>query len=69
MVLKLPKTFLQICADRKKPKYIKAIYFYSSERSYHVLSENSIFLGVRDINTSRDIKEQNIKKSGDWEEI
>ena len=45
MVLKLPKIvhFLQICADRKKPKYIKAIYFYPSERLYHALSENSIF--------------------------
>ena len=47
MVLKLPKIvhFLQICADlSKKPKYIKAIYFYPSERPYHALSENSIFL-------------------------
>ena len=45
MVLKLPKIvhFLQICADRKKPKYIKAIYFYPSERLYHDLSENSIY--------------------------
>ena len=47
MVLKLPKIvhFLQICADlSKKPN--------------HALSENSIFfIGVRDINSSQDIKE------------
>ena len=45
MVLKLPKIvhFLQICADRKKPKYIKAIYFYPSGRLYHDLLENSIY--------------------------
>ena len=73
MVLKLSKIvhFLQICADlSKKPKYIKAIYFYPSERPHHVLSENSIFLiGVQDINSSWDIKEQNIKKSTDSAEI
>ena len=59
MVLKLPKIvhFLQICADRKKPKYIKAIYFYPSERLYHGLSENNIFIEVRNNNSSRDIKE------------
>ena len=45
MVLKLPKIvyFLQICTDCKKPKYIKAIYFYPSERLYHNLSDNSNF--------------------------
>ena len=45
MVFKLPKIvhFLQIFADHKKPKYIKAIYFYPPERLYHGLSENSIF--------------------------
>ena len=38
---------LQICADlSKKPKSIKAIYFYPSERPRHALSENSIFIGV-----------------------
>ena len=44
-VLKFPKIvhFLQTCADCKKPKYIKAIHFYPSERLYHALSENSIF--------------------------
>ena len=45
-VLKLPEIvhFLQICADHsKKPKYIKVIYFYSSERPHHAVSENSIF--------------------------
>ena len=47
MVLKLPKIvhFLQICANlNKKPKYIKAIYFYPFERPHQALSENSIFL-------------------------
>ena len=46
VVLKLAKIvhFLQICADlSKKPKYIKAIYFYPFERPRHALSENSIF--------------------------
>ena len=47
MVLKLPKIvhFLQIYADRKKPKYIKAILYYKAinERIYHNLSENSTF--------------------------
>ena len=35
MALKLTKIvhFLQICTDRKKPKYIKEIYFYSSDIS------------------------------------
>ena len=45
-VLKLPEIvhFLQIFADHsKKAKYIKAIYFYSSERPHHAVSENSIF--------------------------
>ena len=40
MVLKLPRVvdFLQICADLcKKPKYIKAIYIYPSERPHHAL--------------------------------
>ena len=52
MTLKLPKIvhYLQICADlSKKPKSIKAIYFYPSERFHHALSENSIFIGVRAI--------------------
>ena len=73
MVLKLPKMvhFLQICADlNKKPKYIKAIYFYPSERLHHAVLENGIFLiGVRDINSSQDIEEENIKKSIDSAEI
>ena len=46
MVLKLPKIvdYLQICSDlSNKPKYIKVIYFYPSERPHHALSENSIF--------------------------
>ena len=50
MVLKLPKIlhFFQICADlSKKPKSIKAIYFYPSERPHHALSENRIFIGVQ----------------------
>ena len=54
MVLKLPKIvhFLQICAGlSKKPKYIKAIYFYPSERPDHALTQNFIFIGVRDINS------------------
>ena len=49
MVLKLPKIVhvLQIFADfSKKPKFIKAIYFFLSERPHHALSGNSIFLGV-----------------------
>ena len=73
MALKLPKIvhFLQICGDlSKKPKYIKAIYFYPSERPHNALSENSIFfIRVRDINSSQDVKEQNIKKSTDSVEI
>ena len=47
MVLKLPKIvhFLQICADlSKKPKSIKANFFYPFERPHHAFSENSIFL-------------------------
>ena len=50
MFFKLPKIvhLLQICADlSKKPKSIKEIYFYLSERPHHALSENSIFIGVR----------------------
>ena len=50
MVLKLPKIlhFFQICADlSKKPKSIKVIYFYPSERPHRALSENSIFIGVQ----------------------
>ena len=49
MVLKLPKIVhvLQIFADfSKKPKFIKAIYFFLSERPHHALSGNSVFLGV-----------------------
>ena len=45
MVLKLSKKvqYLQICADlKKKSKYIKAIYIYTSERSRYALSENGI---------------------------
>ena len=60
MVLKLPKIvhFLQIYADlSKKPKHIKAIYFYPFERPHHALSEKSIFIRVWDINSSRDINE------------
>ena len=35
----------QFCANfSKTPKYIKAIYFYPSERPHHALLENSIFL-------------------------
>ena len=50
--------FLQICADlSKKPKYLKAIYFYPSKGPHHALSESSIFIGGRDINSSQDIKE------------
>ena len=50
MALKLLKIahLLQICADlSKKPKPIKAIYLYASERTHHVLSENRIFIEVR----------------------
>ena len=46
MTLKLPRIvhFLQICAAlSKKPTYIKAIYFYPSERPYRAISEDSIF--------------------------
>ena len=45
MVLKLSKKvhFLQFCVDfSKKPKSIKAIYIYASERSRYALSENCI---------------------------
>ena len=45
MILKLSKKvhFLQSFADlSKKPKSIKAIYIYASERSHYVLSENGI---------------------------
>ena len=59
MVLRLSKIvhFLQIYADiSKKSKCIKAIYLYSSERPYHVLSKNSMFYrGLS--NSSQDIKE------------
>ena len=44
--LKLSKMvqFLNICADlSKKPKYIKASYFYPSERPHHALPEYSSF--------------------------
>ena len=58
MVLKLPKIvhFLQSYAGlSKKFKSIKAIYLYPSERPHHVLSRNGVFfIGVRDINSSRD---------------
>ena len=58
MVLKLPKIvyYLQICADlSKKPKCIKGIHLYPSERAHHALSENSTFYrGLS--NSSRDIK-------------
>ena len=67
MVLKLPKIvhFLQICAEiNKKSKCIKAIYLYSSERPYHVLSKNSMFYrGLS--NSSQNIEEQNILKSAE----
>ena len=59
MVLKLARIehFLQICANlSKKPKSIKTIYFYPSERPHHALSENSIFYRVLS-NNSQDIKE------------
>ena len=57
--------FLQICADlSKKPKFIKAIYFYPSERPHHALSENS-----GPSNSSQDIKESNIEKNIDSAEI
>ena len=72
MVLKLPKIvhFLQIYADlSKKPTYFRAIYFYSFKRPHQALSENSIFIGVRDINSSWDIKESYIKKSTDSADI
>ena len=42
-VLKLPKVvhFFRICADlNNKPKSIKRIYFYPSERSHHGVSVN-----------------------------
>ena len=45
MFLKLPKKvhFLQFCADpTKKPKSVKAVYIYSSERTRYALSENGI---------------------------
>ena len=71
MVLKLPKIvhFLQICADlSKKSKSIKAIYLYPCERPYNALSENGMFyMGLSNI--SRDIEEQNIKKSAGLAEI
>ena len=71
MVLKLPKIvhFLQICADlSKKSKSIKAIYLYPSERPHNALSENGMFyMGLSSI--SRDIEEQNIKKSAGLAEI
>ena len=45
MVRKLPKKehFLQFYADvSKKPKSVKAIYIYASERSHYTLSENGM---------------------------
>ena len=47
---------------------MKAIYLYPSKRPHHVLSENVIICrGLS--NSSRDIEEQNIKKSSDAAEI
>ena len=49
VVLKLPKLvhFFQIYADlSRRPKHIKAIYSYPSERPNHALSENTIFYRV-----------------------
>ena len=61
MVLKLPKIvhFLQIYADRKKPKYIKAIYIIKQSMKDFIIVFQKIvlFIGVQDINSSRDIKE------------
>ena len=59
MELKLPKIvhLLQICTDfGKKPKSIKAIYFYPPERPHYVLLENRNFY-IGPSNSSRDIKE------------
>ena len=71
MVLKLPKIvhFLQICADfSKKSKSIKAIYLSPSKRPHHALSENIMFYrGLS--NSSRVIKEWNIKKRTDSSQI
>ena len=52
MVFKLSKKvhFLQFCADlSKKPKSIKAIYIYESERSRYTLSENDIVYCAMDV--------------------
>ena len=61
MVLKLPKIvhFLQIYADCQKPKYIKAIYIIkqSMKDFLIIFQEIVLFIGVQDINSSRDIKE------------
>ena len=68
MVVKLPKkcVFLQICSGLcKKFKSIKAIYFYPSKRPDHALS--MFYRGLN--NSSRDIEEQNFKKSVDSAEI
>ena len=65
MVLKLPKILLslQICANlRKKPKSIKAIYFYPCKRPHHALLENIIFqIGIRD--TVHEILKNKISKT------
>ena len=46
-LLKIVQFFASFAELSKKPKSIKAIYFYPSERFHHALSEHSIFIGVR----------------------
>ena len=60
MVFKLSKIvhFLQICAGKKSSK---AIYLYPSERPHHAHSESSMFYRSMS-NSSRNIKEEDIKK-------
>ena len=66
MVLKLPKIgqVLQICANlSKKPKYIKAIYFYPFERPHHALLENSVFsLGSEILTVHEILKDKTLRK-------
>ena len=50
MILKLSKKvhfFNFVLTSAKKPKYIKAIYIYASERSRYALSENGIVYYAR----------------------
>ena len=71
MILKLSKKvyFLQFCADLgQKPKSVKAIYMYISEKYLYRLSENVLVYGSLS-HRSWGISNYNIKKDADSAEI